>query len=139
MTPETPPVGPHDEWLTEELARLRAADQGGFPKLLLIKGLRDHTGLGLKEAKDIVDDYGRRNGLPAGGTPSRRFWWEWLAGMVALLGWLGYGFVQDLLHKESWKYSHELALCGLAALCVTVVFTGVALYRTLRKRQQPSR
>jgi ribosomal protein L7/L12 len=42
---------PHEMWASETVRRLAA--QGN--KIAAIKLLRDETGLGLKEAKDIVD------------------------------------------------------------------------------------
>lgn len=66
MAEEPQSTGPHDEWLTEELARLRATGQAEPPKIVLIAGLQKHTGLGLREAKEVVEDYGRRNGLAWG-------------------------------------------------------------------------
>ncbi len=47
-----PPVGePNENWVSEMVRRL--AMDGN--KIAAIKLLRDETGLGLKEAKDIVD------------------------------------------------------------------------------------
>jgi hypothetical protein len=38
---------------------------GGVPrKIPVIKYVRDQTGLGLKAAKDVVENYGARNGYP---------------------------------------------------------------------------
>lgn len=50
----------YDEFLTEQLAQLRATGEG-TSKILLIKRLRQQTGLGLKEAKEVVDDFCARN------------------------------------------------------------------------------
>lgn len=49
--------GQYDEFLSEEVQRL------GPAKIRLIKRLREHSGLGLKEAKDIVEDFGARRCL----------------------------------------------------------------------------
>lgn len=117
------------------MARARAAGQGAFPTILLISRLREHIGLGLKEAKAVVEDYGRRNELvPAytGWLRSRWAWWVWTATMSVLLFGLGTSMVGDLCRKESWKHSHELAAVSLGLLTISVAFTGVAVYRMLR-------
>jgi ribosomal protein L7/L12 len=51
-TPSRPPIGePSESWASDDVRRL--AMQGN--KIAAIKLLREETGLGLKEAKDIVD------------------------------------------------------------------------------------
>jgi len=60
---QAPPTPPYDELLTSEI---KSAREAGRPvaKIPLIKALRESKGLGLKEAKDIVENYGVRYGIP---------------------------------------------------------------------------
>jgi hypothetical protein len=53
-----PPAGPYDDILA---AALRELESRG--KIQLIKVLRERTGLALKPAKDVVEDYGRRHAI----------------------------------------------------------------------------
>lgn len=51
-----PGVQDYNAWLSEHIARLEAAGQK--PQYIsLIKDVREHTNLGLKEAKDLVDAF----------------------------------------------------------------------------------
>lgn len=63
----------------------------GMSKIRLIKELRSQTGLGLKAAKDAVEDYGRRQGIEW-ATGSSRFVWVLIA--VAMLSALAGVFLR---------------------------------------------
>lgn len=53
---------PTDEAIAAAVAELQASGQP-LGKIAVIKGLRARTSLGLKAAKDAVEDYGRRHGI----------------------------------------------------------------------------
>ena len=113
MTEEPP--GPHDEWLTGELTRLRATGRGEPPMIVLIAGLQKHAGLGPREAKAVVDDYGRRNGLAeawAAGGNSPLATVFWLAALV-LLVLVNVSSLVGTLRSKGTSDSASLALEGV--------------------------
>jgi hypothetical protein len=56
---EVPLDAPYDTILDGQIAAA-ARDGSEVSKIMLIFALREATGLGLKEAKDAVDEYGQR-------------------------------------------------------------------------------
>jgi hypothetical protein len=56
------PAGPHDAFLAAAVREAEASGQAPN-KIALIKRLREHTGMGLAEAKFTVENYGVRHGI----------------------------------------------------------------------------
>jgi hypothetical protein len=136
MTQEPQTIHPYDEWLTGELSRLRATGRGEPPKIVLIAGLRKHAGLGLREAKEVVEDYGQRCGLAweaSGIGPAASV--LWMATLLLLAVVSGHPLLRALLQNEKLGLG-SAAVSGLVtAAFLTLLALEIGKY--LRTRQSP--
>jgi hypothetical protein len=90
------PTGPEADrlggWIDDLLDAERAAatkDDRPINKILLIKALRDASGLGLRPAKVAVEDYLRRRG--GDGLPSGSNWVAWAVFLFMVMAAIGAG------------------------------------------------
>jgi ribosomal protein L7/L12 len=136
MSNGTATEGKYDELLSAELQSLRASGRQ-VGKILLIKRLRDHSGLGLKEAKDVVDDFCARNCPELAAPPSASIVaWHWLQFVVAVAA----GLALLVLGTKSLSHLPEAWLPAIRAAAWIVFFAAlVAYFRAMnRMAQQPS-